>query len=89
MAQFIYGSVFASQPWSFKNLQEGLDLCRELITHSDNLRFFAKVLDWDQFHLPKDFSMALVVEVAELVKHFQWLAEKQSFNLLTDKYPAH
>ncbi len=33
--------------------------------------------------------MALVLEAAELVKHFQWLTEKQSFNLSTDKYPAH
>jgi len=89
MAQFIYNSDFASQLWTFKNLQEWLDLCKKLITLRDYLRFFSKVLDWDQFHLPKNFSMVLVVEAAELDMHFQWLTEKQSFNFPTDKYPEH
>tara|TARA_B100000965_G_C19366626_1_gene658388 strand:+ start:75 stop:422 length:348 start_codon:yes stop_codon:yes gene_type:complete len=33
---------------------------------------FAKDRDWDQFHSPKNLSMALSVEVAELVEIFQW-----------------
>ena len=33
---------------------------------------FAKDRDWDQFHNPKNLSMALSVEVAELVEIFQW-----------------
>ena len=37
------------------------------------LRQFAEVRDWDQFHSPKNFSMALIVEAAEIVEHFQWL----------------
>ena len=45
------------------------------------LREFAKVRDWDQFHSPKNFSMALIVECAELVEHFQWLTDEQSKNL--------
>ena len=36
------------------------------------LRTFAKERDWEQFHDPKNLSMALSVEVAELVEIFQW-----------------
>ena len=45
------------------------------------LREFAKERDWDQFHSPKNFSMALIVECAELVEHFQWLTDEQSKQL--------
>lgn len=48
------------------------------------LREFAKERDWDQFHSPKNFSMALIVECAELVEHFQWLTEEQSKHLPED-----
>ena len=51
----------------------------EAIKHQ--LREFAKERDWDQFHSPKNFSMALIVECAELVEHFQWLTDEQSKNL--------
>ena len=46
---------------------------------TQQLRKFAKDRDWDQFHSPKNLSMALSVEVAELVEHFQWLTEEQSY----------
>ena len=36
---------------------------------------FVKERDWDQFHSPKNLSMALSVEVSELVEIFQWLKE--------------
>ncbi len=58
-----------------KNLQQ---LTREL--HA-----FAIERDWEQFHSPKNLSMALSVEAAELVEHFQWLSEAQSENLAADK----
>ncbi|MDH3527776.1 MAG: nucleotide pyrophosphohydrolase [Gammaproteobacteria bacterium] len=49
------------------------------------LRDFAAARDWDQFHSPKNLAMALIVEAAELVEHFQWLTESQSQNLPPDK----
>jgi len=49
------------------------------------LRQFAEERDWDQFHSPKNLSMALSVEAAEIVEHFQWLTEEQSKNLSQDK----
>lgn len=39
----------------------------------DRIRTFTGERDWDQFHTPKNLAMALSVEVAELVEHFQWL----------------
>ena len=51
----------------------------------NSLRAFAKERDWDQFHSPKNLAMALSVEVAEIVEHFQWLTEEQSKNLPSDK----
>jgi dCTP diphosphatase len=45
------------------------------------IRIFATERDWDQFHSPKNLSMALIAEAAELVEHFQWLTEAQSHAL--------
>lgn len=39
---------------------------------------FARERDWDQFHSPKNLSMALAGEVGELLEVFQWLTEEQS-----------
>jgi len=44
----------------------------------DALRRFAAERDWDQFHSPKNLAIALSVEAAELLEHFQWLSEAQS-----------
>lgn len=50
----------------------------------DRLREFARERDWDQFHTPKNLSMALIGEAAELVEHFQWV-DGNSSHLLDDK----
>lgn len=42
---------------------------------------FARRREWEPFHSPKNLSMALIAEAAELVEHFQWLSEKQSWEL--------
>lgn len=54
----------------------------------DKLRAFAAERDWDQFHSPKNLSMALMVEAAELMEHFQWLTEAQTVNLTAEVKPA-
>lgn len=48
------------------------------------LRKFADERDWEQFHSPKNLSMALVVEASEIMEHLQWLTEEQSRNLDPD-----
>ncbi len=34
--------------------------------------------DWNQFHSPKNLSMSLAIESAELMEHFQWIDAEQS-----------
>ena len=46
---------------------------------------FIRERDWEQFHSPKNLAMALSVEVAEVVEHFQWLTEEDSKNLPPEK----
>ena len=45
------------------------------------LRHFARAREWEQFHSPKNLSMALTVEAGELQEIFQWLTEAQSREL--------
>jgi len=40
------------------------------------IKSFVDERDWDQFHSPKNLSMALSVEASELVEIFQWLNDK-------------
>jgi dCTP diphosphatase len=51
----------------------------------DALREFAEARDWRPFHTPKNLVMAMIVEAAELVEHFQWLTPEQSLALPPDK----
>jgi dCTP diphosphatase len=39
---------------------------------------FARERDWEQFHSPKNLSMALAAEAAELMEHFLWATPAQS-----------
>ncbi len=37
------------------------------------VRDFVEEREWRQFHSPKNLSMSLAIEAAELMEHFQWL----------------
>lgn len=39
---------------------------------------FVSARDWHRFHTPKNLAMALSIEAAELMEHFQWLTPEQS-----------
>jgi NTP pyrophosphatase (non-canonical NTP hydrolase) len=54
---------------------------RELEAIRLRLQQFSAARDWDRFHSPKNLSMALIAEAAELVEHFQWLTEAESEEL--------
>jgi len=49
---------------------------------------FANIRDWNQFHSPKNLAMALIGEAGEIIEHFQWLTEKQSYQIPFDKREA-
>jgi NTP pyrophosphatase (non-canonical NTP hydrolase) len=44
------------------------------------LRDFAAARDWRSFHTPKNLAMAMIVEAAELVEHFQWATPEESLS---------
>ena len=46
---------------------------------------FNQERDWEQYHSPKNLSMALMIEAGELAEHFQWLTEDESRNLADEK----
>lgn len=46
---------------------------------------FAEERNWDQFHTPKNLSMALAAEAAELLEIFQWLTDEQSKEIVNNE----
>lgn len=45
---------------------------------------FVEERDWQQFHSPKNLSMSLAIEAAELMEHFQWLTVEESNQVAKD-----
>ncbi len=62
--------------------QDSLERLRQAIVR------FADERDWDQFHNPKNVVMALAVEAAELLEHFQWRTPEQSASLPREEKEA-
>ena len=60
----------------------------DTVTNVDQLRQlvrnFVDERDWRQFHAPKNIAMALAVEAAELMEHFQWIDAEDSRALSDD-----
>ena len=44
---------------------------------NDEINKFVNERNWDQFHSPKNLSMALSVEASELVEIYQWQKEDE------------
>ncbi|WP_219095121.1 nucleotide pyrophosphohydrolase [Pseudomonas sp. UMAB-40] len=64
----------------------------EVANQTDRLRLleqkvdeFSAARDWEKFHTPKNLSMALTVEAAELMEIFQWLEPQEHFEKLSSK----
>jgi NTP pyrophosphatase (non-canonical NTP hydrolase) len=45
---------------------------------------FARERDWEQFHAPKNLSMALAAEAGELMEHFLWATPDASRTIASD-----
>lgn len=60
-------------------------MSRDLEFLQSKLRLFAEDREWEKFHSPKNLAMALSVEAAELLEHFQWLTESESRSLPQEK----
>lgn len=46
---------------------------------------FVAARTWQQFHTPKNLSIAIAVEAAELMEHFQWLTTEQVTTAMQDE----
>tara|TARA_B110000438_G_C15591068_1_gene553865 strand:+ start:155 stop:517 length:363 start_codon:yes stop_codon:yes gene_type:complete len=46
---------------------------------------FSKERNWDKYHTPRNLSMALSVEVSELLEIFQWMTDNEILEKLNDK----
>ena len=51
----------------------------------NKIKKFVRDRDWEQFHSPKNLSMSLAVEAAELMEVFQWLIIEESHRIFKDK----
>ena len=49
------------------------------------VRKFVDDREWEKFHAPKNVSMAIAIEAAELMEHFQWLSVEESRSIDTDR----
>ena len=45
---------------------------------------FVRERDWEQFHAPKNLSMALAAETGELMEHFLWSTPEESKAVAAD-----
>lgn len=52
------------------------------------LRAFAEARGWRPYHTPKNLAMAMIVEAAELVEHFQWDTPEESLSPSPEKLAA-
>lgn len=50
---------------------------------------FIRERDWEQFHDPKNLSMAIATEAAELMEHFRWAKNDEARDLIKDADRRH
>ena len=46
---------------------------------------FVAEREWEKYHDPKNLSMAIAIETAELMEHFQWVRNEELPELLADE----
>jgi NTP pyrophosphatase (non-canonical NTP hydrolase) len=44
----------------------------------EKIKQFRDERDWMQFHDPKNMSISVIIEAAELLEHFQWKTKKEA-----------
>jgi dCTP diphosphatase len=60
------------------------DAVTTLAELKEAVRQFAAERQWEPFHTPKNLSMSLAVEAAELMEHFLWVDGEASRRLVED-----
>jgi NTP pyrophosphatase (non-canonical NTP hydrolase) len=64
-----------------------LDQQTTLAALKDAVRQFIARRDWQRYHTPKNLSMSIAIEAAELMEHFQWATQEESWKRVAN--PAH
>lgn len=54
----------------------------------DEVRRFVAERGWDRHQNPKNLAITLALEAAEVLEHFQWCSESESFSLSPAKRRA-
>lgn len=57
----------------------------DLTEINQKIKKFIEERDWAQFHSPKNISMSIAIEAAELMEHFQWAnSDEESRKVMDD-----
>jgi dCTP diphosphatase len=54
----------------------------------ESVRAFSRDRAWEPFHTPKNLSMAIAAEAAELMEHFLWAPSEMSEEVLSSQRSA-
>lgn len=47
----------------------------------DKVARFVDERDWNKFHNPKNLTMSIAIEAAELMEIFQWMSQEESWDI--------
>lgn len=50
----------------------------------EEIRRFVSRRNWEDYHSPKNLSMAIAIEASELMEHFQWIDAESTEHVETD-----
>jgi NTP pyrophosphatase (non-canonical NTP hydrolase) len=60
----------------------------EIKTITERIKNFRDERDWLKFHNHKDMAISLILEVAELLEHFQWKSSEEAIVSARDNKEA-
>ncbi len=84
LAPHLYDAIMAAIANS-KGEGEATDDNTTLAELKNEMRHFVSERAWDKFHNPKNVSMSIAIEAAELMEIFQWLDLEKASELINDK----
>lgn len=61
------------------------DATTNLQTIRDAVAQFTRDREWEQFHAPKNLSMAIAAEAAELMEHYLWCTPEDSAKITNNE----
>lgn len=65
-------------------MNAGTDATTTVSELKERVLAFARERDWEQFHSPKNLSMALAAEAGELMEPFLWVSPEEARRLAAD-----